>query len=304
MTTPSNIRLGEVDCDHYEEVCGQVAKTTVKMPITIHSCVKPFVEILANENPTWEFVPSYVDREYSGTVINNRHYSNTTSASCRIFIVRQGVDELGTIGAQQWGDRKFTVTNNRIRAERERGSEYATKDITKAIKKVKATFHPKTTEELIKELTRGVYGAVENVSRKHRMAFNEVYRVGERFMKEYLNANLEQFQEFIGDKVGAMSNYRELLLMMKETSAFESLFENGSLTTVAILNDQYFIGSKDNTAKHNKPREQVDPDIIRKVGMLKLLDDGGYVSDVGVKVKENVFVINYNPNNVSQGEQP
>lgn len=304
MTTPSNILLGEVECDFYEEVCGQVAKSSVKKPVELNQYLKPLLEILATENPTWEFRPEYVDRQYEGLNINNRHYSNTVKAECRQFGVWQGQDQLGTIGTETWGEHKYKITNKRIRAERERGAEYRTKDITKALKKVKATFHPKTTEELIKEMVSGTYGAVDRLSRTHRMAFNEVFRVGERFIKEFMYANLEQFQEFIGDKTGAMDNYRQLMLNAKETGSFETLYENGTLATVTIFNDHYFIGSKDNPVKETKSREQVDPDVIRKVGMLKLLDDGGYVTDVGLKVKENVFVINYDPNNVSQGVQP
>ncbi len=279
-------------------------KSIVQMPVTMRPRTQEFVEAIARKHPTWRFTPNYVSRNYENVDINGRIYSQVSELIATEFTVAQGKDELGKIGAEYWGANKFTITNKRIAKQRERGSVTRTSDLKKAIKLVEKTFFPKTDTEVLKELKNNAIERLSNYTRKNKYDLDGVWRNMQRTALLFIKENMNEYKAFSAHvTIDGLDKFDEIWEARSVSQSLEDNFNDGKASMVTIMGDVfYFSFAKDETPPIAFERDNVSPEVKKRIGMLKLLNIGQAIENIGLKCEDDVFIINM-PNIVSQGEQ-
>lgn len=283
----ANIKLGTQDIELRDG-------THVDMQVTLGATLTLLVELLAKENPTWDFTPNYVAREYEEVLIEGRRYNQISNLVARQVAIAQGKDTLGTVGVEAYSYTKerYNISSPRIREQRSRGTETKTQDLKKARALVKKMFFPKTELEVVKDGFTTLHNGIAELSRKHRYAFNEVWnRIG-TYAVDFVIANMEEFKPFVQDQtiLATLDSFGERKSMRDKTKEFERAFEKNEACGVTTIGDMFYVSST-NQKVFGIPRDKVEGRIKVKIGMLKLLEDNTYVEGIGLKVKEDMFII-------------
>jgi hypothetical protein len=292
-----------VDIKLGEEIVKLADGTDVMMPVQVRPTVAEFIKAIASKHPTWEFKPAYIRREYEIVEVAGRQTNQVKNLVTHELTVMQGKVELGNIGAEDYGARKFYVSNPRIRQERQRGSVTRTGDLKKALKLVDKTFFPKTDAEKVKELTSRAKDMLSTHVRKHRNNVESLWRDMQASALDFVRLNMDEYAEFVTRHSHPVRNLNMLegLIDARRTSKqFSDNYEAGSACYVAITGDTFhftFVDKEPITFA----RDVLPPEVRTRVGMLKLVPVLGEIPDVGVKCDEEVYLINM-PNNVRLGE--
>ena len=289
-----NIKLGT------EEV-KLIDNSVVTMDVIMRPMTQEFVEALARKHPTWTFTPNYISRDYENVEHNGRIYSQVSKVIATEFNVMQGKDTLGRVGAEYWGSKKFTITNPRIVAQRERGSVTRTGDLKKAMKLVEKMFFPKTDNEIIKDLKQRAMERLSNHTRTHRYNLDNLWRSMQSTAILFVKENMEAYKQFTQHvTVDGLNKFDEYWDARSNSQSLEDEYNDGKACMVAIMNDTFFFSFK-NSDPVSFVRDEVAPQVKTKVGMLKLLAVGGAIDNVGLKCEDDVFLISMMPNNVRVG---
>ena len=294
-----------VDIKLGEELVSLADGTQVMMPVQVRPNVAEFVKAIATKHPTWEFKTNYIRREYEVVEVMGRQTNQVKNLVTHELTVMQGKVELGNIGAEDYGARKYYVSNNRIRQERQRGSATRTGDLKKALKLVEKTFFPRTDAEIVKELTNRAKDMLSTHVRKHRNNVESLWRDMQASAFEFVRQNMDAYAEFASQHSHPVRNLSMLdgLMEARRTSKqFADNYEAGSACYVAITGDTFhftFVNKETITFA----RDVLPPEVRTRVGMLKLMPVLGEIPDVGVKCDEEVYLINM-PNNVRLGDEP
>jgi hypothetical protein len=274
-------------------------------PVKVRPNLAEFIQAIASKHPTWEFKPAYIRREYEVVEFEGRQTNQVKDLMSNELTIMQGKVELGNIGAEDYGARKYYVSNSRIRQERQRGSVTRTGDLKKALKLVDKTFFPKTDAEKVKELTSRAKDMLSTHVRKHRNNVESLWRDMQASALDFVRLNMDEYVEFASRHSHPVRNLNLLegFIDARRTSKqFSDNYEAGSACYVAITGDTFHF-----TFANKEPitfeRNEVHPEVRTRVGMLKLVPLLGEIPDVGVKCDEEVYLINV-PNNVRLGDEP
>lgn len=232
---------------------------------------------LATRNPLWNFVITDV-RPYNKTVQTVTAY--------------QHGENLGYI---EWdyfrGDYGFEIGNDRIEKARERSRAYKTHDEKKALAAIKKTFSPKNVSEKVLEAVKNAKRLLGEQSyhkrREHSTAEHAVEKHAVEFVKT-IWAQYEAHMETQG-KAHILSKWREVEVEMKTLDELSSAFEKGRSALVIKTDGQYIVKTGDKVEIMDDTT--LPADMRAKLGMLKLVDDEHFITNIGGKVNAEVFVL-------------
>ena len=262
-----------------EVVKGGYAKGSLKA----HHLLVSTITKLAPMYPLWQFV---VPKVFMGDEVNT-------------FKVVANGEELGSISRLYHGrDYVVAVTNHRISASRARGSEYKTKDVDKAVLKVKKTFAPRNPKELLAE-AHAEAGRLLNQQEngKDRALEKHKYNIREAMLSYVLGAGYEGFlanvqtlEPRVRDRVlKDIEGEKELRMEVKSIEEIRRQFENQIAALIVRDSGKYLVRIDDNVQIYDD--NTLPESMKRNLGMLKLVDAGFFLSGVGCRVNNEVFVI-------------
>ena len=262
-----------------EVVKGGYAKGSLKAHHLLVSTIKK----LAPLYPLWQFVVPSV----------YMHDEVTT------FKVVANGEELGYIKRLYHGhDYVVAVTNHRISGGRVRGSEYKTKDVDKAVLKVKKMFAPRNPKERLAEAyTEAGRFLNQQENGKDRALDKHKYNIREAMLSYVLGAGYEGFlanvqtlEPRVRDRVlNDIEGEKELRMEVKSIETIRHQFENQTAALVVRDSGKYLVRIDDNVQIYDD--NTLPESMKRNLGMLKLVDAGFFLSGVGCRVNDEVFVV-------------
>lgn len=249
--------------------------------------LKPLNEVvyqLAVDRPLWKFVAR---RNYTGGEIIE-------------FDVYQDGEKLGSI-ERVWfrGEYCVEVQNKRIAAKRERSNGYRTKDTTKAIATTKKMFTRKSATEHIADAVEEATKIIrEATSEKGYEVRRHQHTVHQAMLAYVQGVGLEAFKQHVAGNrttVDAMESLAEL------TAEVDTLADVGRLgdNVVVVRRDGSYVVRHGHVIQLMSDNE-LPMEYRGKLGMLKLVEPKHFVTEVGGRISEDVFVLLPEPNNVSQ----
>ena len=237
---------------------------------------------LAMANPLWRFIV----RDISGM-------------KATLFSVIDSGEEIGKIGRQYYrGNYKIALSNDRISDARERTSSYRTGDVDKAILMAKKMFFRLKPNERIEK----AYGTAKQVmqnqwhdkQREHRYAEREIESSAVKFIMgtgfplflSYLDGLPEHEKKPMLKKMEQASKHKQDMLTI------ESIKEKfGSEHTALIIKDEgkYMVKIGQDVQIYDDNTLPVE--MRGKLGMLKLVEAEHFVSEVGCRINDEIFVV-------------
>ena len=265
----------------------------------VYSMLDPVVSRLASLNPLWTFV------------INNSgmHMGNARVASG--FTVKLDGEELGTIGLSYMGQRGkvIAICNDRIGKGRQRSDSYRTVDADKAVLMAKKMFGKMNPSERISKAKDAAERVVSRASwnkerertqhqgniKNEMLAWAETK--GNALFLEYLKA--EAIPSLRHKVTVSMEKVELLDTEMKTIEKVQEDFSNNKTALVVKDLGKYLVKIGDNVELYDD--NTLPLDMRMKMGMLKLVEDEQYLTDVGCKVSSEIFVLLVDLTNVSEG---
>jgi hypothetical protein len=266
----------------------------------VYGMLDPVVSRLASLNPLWTFV------------INSSAPSMGSSRVASNFMVKLDGEELGTIGLSYMGQRGkvIAICNDRIGKGRQRSDSYRTVDADKAILMAKKMFGKMNPSERISKAKDAAERVVSRASwNKERERTQHQANVKNEMLVWAETKGHDMFMKYI--KVEAIPSLKhkvttsmekvELLdTEMKTIEKVQKDFSDNKTALVVKDLGKYLVKIGDNVELYDD--NTLPLDMRMKMGMLKLVEDEQYLTDVGCKVTHEIFVLLVDElTNVSEG---
>ena len=240
----------------------------------------PYLIALATKKPNWKFVG------VQGWHIPHDEGGKTYEAYK--FNVWEGKSKLGKIYTDRGRTKKTTyyAENSRITRKRERGSAMFTTNMAKAVKNVCKEFYPDTNIERMDEAISKAQGMMQDIyGDKTRGLSNRITMVL-RGLESYVLDNWETMSVIAAKnfpkEVSELPLAREEKIIADEVyTAFRNL-----VGTLVVIHGSDYV-----TAHGTYTTDTLPVHIKQGVGMLKLVEAGQCVRDVGFKVDADTFYV-------------
>ena len=267
----------------------------------VFNMLDPVISRLASLNPLWTFV---ITSSGLGTG------SNRVASG---FSVKLDGEELGTIGLSYMGQRGkvIAICNDRIGKGRQRTDSYRTVDADKAILMAKKMFGKMNPNERISKAKDAAERVVSRASwNKERERTQHQTNIehemlawakvkGHTLFLEYLKA-----EAIPSLKHKVTTSMEKVVLLDTEMKTIERVQQDFSKNKTALIvkdTGKYLVKIGDNVELYDD--NTLPLDMRMKMGMLKLVNDEQYLTDVGCKVTSEIFVLLVDElTNVSEGE--
>ncbi len=262
----------------------------------------PVINRLASLNPLWTFV-------INGGGLSMSTGSNRMASG---FTVKLDGEELGTIGLSYMGRRGkvITICNDRIGKSRQRSDSYRTQDADKAILMAKKMFGKMNPSERISKakdaaervVTRASWNKERERTQHQSLVKNEmlawVETKGNAMFLEYLKA--EAIPSLRHKVTVSMEKVELLDTEMKTIERVQEDFSKNKTALVVKDSGKYLVRIGDKVDLYDD--NTLPLDMRMKMGMLKLVQDEEYLTDIGCKVTNEIFVLLVDElTNVSKG---
>lgn len=229
--------------------------------------------------PGWKFVG-----------MKNEVRGKDNAVICMGFVIFDEDEALGTVKVDCKGrNYAVIVSNDRINAKRERGSGYATNDTAKAVLAIRKHFYRKEKTERLEKALTAASGLINTESydkqRTKHQAWEHVYA----HAKEFVSMNMELYLRDFPAITPRVAKAHEADAEMKTVDDIKNSFNKGSALLVVRDGNEYIVRQGNEVKVYND--ESLPFEVRSKLGMLKLVDKGQMISDVGCKVDAEVFVV-------------
>ena len=266
----------------------------------VFNMLDPVVSRLASLNPLWTFV------------INSSGLGTGSNRVASGFSVKLDGEELGTIGLSYMGNRGrvIAICNDRIGRGRQRSDSYRTVDADKAILMAKKMFGKMNPSERISKAKDAAERVVTRASwNKERERTQHQSNIKNEMLVWAETKGHALFLEYLKKEAIPSLNHKVTTSMEKvelldtEMKTIERVQEDfGKNKTALVVKDlgKYLvkIGDKVDLYEDNT----LPLEMRMKVGMLKLVNDEQYLTNVGCKVSSEIFVLLVDElTNVSEG---
>jgi hypothetical protein len=254
--------------------------------LTIFPFMKNFIETLALKHPNWMFE--------ANCRIRTRDEDGVYTSYANGFKVTEKRELIGMIGytSSARGNEGFMVSNTRIKNGRERGDCITTKDEKKAIRHVDKWFYRETVAELMCNRANLANRKSYVVMGEHRdRAKNSLNELDEA-IKRFVFANYEAFSKTLNEPK-LIDIAAGLATEIENADAVRLMHDklmNYDAFVVATLDTGNYAIQKGSDISV-KSSEELDSDMRRKLGLLKLVSDGTSISEVGIKCSDDTFVV-------------
>ena len=239
---------------------------------------------LAALKPLWTF--SIVDNGYSLNVYG--------------FDVYEGGEKLGEVGwAYFRSNYGFVIENERISKLKQRTSSYRTSDLKKALATIKKTFYRQNFTERFTAATSAIDKLLYSESYdKVRKANKAKHDLNDK-AQEFAYSLQDEFMEFLKRKnaLHFWEVHQTANLEMLTIEKAKTAFKGRDAAVVLRADGQYIVKLRD---KVEIMDDTTLPSWLKaKLGMLKLVEDEHFVSDVGCRIHAECFMVLAN----GEGEQ-
>lgn len=265
--------------EHTNRVTVNTKRINVSADTKVQTKIKELLDILILERPLWEF--QLGDPDYTGAATS--------------FTILQDGEELGHV-SWRWklGQMRYSVFNDRISESMSRGNGYATKDVSKAALKIKKMFSQATNAEKTKKAAESARMVMRNaVQRKDRELYQLRNAVNESMMVFVHGAGLQMYMEHVSKhrpiEFNTLRKRDEVQGEVDEIKKLNAGYISDNSTLVVREGSVYIVKSKNGTHVHTDAT--LPAYIPPKLGMLKLVENEHYVSGIGIRVDENIFVV-------------
>jgi hypothetical protein len=236
------------------------------------------LDMLVSSKPNWRFVATDFVRPDSIT----RVYTD--------FNIYEDDEFLGKVTITHKGrSYKIKVSNDRINAARERGTGYYTEDPVKAQLRIRKTFFKANQDERVEKAAEIAESLLkkENQSKawEYRHAKDALLDKAGDFAAKNMEAYLQAYPNLLPKK----DKYDDTRANYGVVKKIKEAFDNGKSVVVAFDGTHYIVKSEEGVKTLSD--ETLPYEVRRKVGLLKLVQDGQMISDVGCRVDGATFVL-------------
>jgi len=244
---------------------------------------------LATLNPLWTFVAV------------SRPYNMQMGYRVTDFVVRLDGERLGTISTSYMGSRGnvIAIANDRISKNRQRSDSYRTQDADKAILMAKKMFGKMNPSERIDKAKEAAERVVTRASwNKERERNNLRGMVQGEMLRWVETKGYEMFLQFVATEApittrnSITGNIDKLEVLDTEMKTIEKVQEHfGANKTALVVRDlgKYLVKVGDKVDMYDD--NTLPQDMRMKLGMLKLVEDEQYLTEIGCKVTSEIFVL-------------
>ena len=210
-------------------------------------------------------------------------------------------EKLGSIYRDEYGGKPcYAISNFRISNKRERGNADKTTKLDRAKKLILKNFRPKDLKELMEKARARVKHSVDSNGYVAESEFQTNYQRLSRHLMNHIMSNLDTLME-IAVKDG-FNREKEI------KSTYEDYYIKGRLrecsstkntgAVVLIHGDTYAVET--DGGQFSTYENATLPDLLKvRVGMLKLIENGQTLLDVGYRENEREFYVSLEEDNGS-----
>jgi hypothetical protein len=253
-----------------------------KTEATVDTYIEPLIEELAIKHPEWRFEHQYARR-------------NLVSASGGVTWVYERMkvmdkyEEIGQIGIDYIRTgKRFWINNHRVEGMRERGSGVKTTDIKKAIRHVDKFFGRKNLNEKLAEARDKARNVIENISRTKYYEYQGVWNAIQNDARKYIAENIQAFTAATNN-----ASAEKFPVAVQELDHTNNVREmtNSNKSYLVFIDGMNYSVSLGQSLPQLMASEELPAFIRRGVGMLKLVEDGVLITNIGFRVDESTFVV-------------
>ena len=170
--------------------------------------------------------------------------------------------------------------------DRERGHTFETIKLPLAMKAVHKYFNPPPVVEILEHvLTRGVGQYRHAVAFKEREVQHTEYQL-DASQKAFVKANWESYKASVDPTTLDVVNQYET--QVEECKRLAKLGNNNNFYAVVIHKDKYVVSFNDRITTYDV--NTIPIELRAQLGLLKLVEEGDLLEDVGVRTKEGFLV--------------
>lgn len=265
----------------------------------VYNQLDPVISRLATLNPLWTFVV---------VACSGIGYDKGMATA---FLVKLDGEPLGRIATAHVGQRRLiSISNDRIGKTRQRSDSYRTQSAEKAILKAKKMFGRMNSTERVEKAKNAAAQVVSSASYdKERERNKHRGTVDSALITWAKTKGYGMFLEFIENeavlkvKQEVTTSIERLAVLNVEMQTIERVqkdFADEKTALVVKDSGKYLVKIGDSVELYDD--NSLPLDTRMKLGMLKLVQDGEYLTDIGCKVSSEVFVLLVDKlTNVSEG---
>jgi hypothetical protein len=253
----------------------------------VHQTINQVVYRLATLNPLWTFRVTDVNTNFQGVKV-----------AMGFDVLDQG-ERLGTITRTYRGNTNVIgISNDRIAKGRSRGDTYHTADAEKAILKAKKLFFRLKPDERIAQATKSAHEAIHSqMWTRERIKAQEDSAIRKAAMEYFSGPGLAYFLEYIGTQPPSISTpifkavekVEEVRVEMLTIETIRQRFAKEETALVIKDSGKYLVKVRDNVQLYDD--NTLPHEMRSKLGMLKLVEAETFLSNVGCRVNDEVFVL-------------
>jgi hypothetical protein len=253
----------------------------------VNSTIGQVVYRLATLNPLWTFRVRDVNTNFQGVKV-----------AMGFDVLDQG-ERLGTIARTYRSNTNVIgISNDRIAKGRSRGDTYHTADAEKAILKAKKMFYRLKPDERITQATKSAHDAINSqMWNRERAKAQEEQTIRKAAMEYFSGPGLAHFLEYIGTQppsistpiLKAVEKTEEVRGEMLTIETIRQRFEKEETALVIKDSGKYLVKVRDNVQLYDD--NTLPHEMRSKLGMLKLVEAETFLSNVGCRVNDEVFIL-------------
>jgi len=252
-----------------------------KTEATVDTYLEPLIEELAIKHPEWKFEHEYARRNHVGN-------GEVVWVYERMKVVDK-YEVLGQIGIDYMrSGKRFWINNHRVEGMRERGSGVKTTDIKKAIRHVDKFFGRKNLNEKLAEARDKARNVIENISRTKYYEYQGVWNAIQNDARKYIAENIQAFMAATNN-----ASAEKFPVAVQELDHTNNVREmtNSNKSYLVFIDGMNYSVSLGQSLPQLMASEELPAFIRRGVGMLKLVEDGVLITNIGFRVDESTFVV-------------
>jgi hypothetical protein len=248
-----------------------------------------FVWLVASQYPLWELRIAELFSPHGREV--------------RRIYVYQGKELIGEIGSEyssRSGGSVVYIKNDRITANRSRnGGKMISNNNKKLLSAIKKNFGCKTINEKLDEAAFSASTNITSAAWEHAMTSNRLKtKLADDVVDYVLGAGRESYVQHLTtsgnlNSIASLDEFMEAQKMSSASAQIKDMFGKQQLTLILLDNDKYLV--KDSTVTNVFDADSLPQNLRRSLGMLKLVEKGQIISNSGMRVEENIFIVVQDP---------
>jgi hypothetical protein len=236
--------------------------------------------------PMWTFTVSSIGGNKNINDVNEYY-------PVRVRVVRSDGTEVGKLESDSsWRSNTIVeLHNTRISRAMSRGTYLRTSKPDKAIKLIKKYFTDPTPTEMMEEVNELLYMNMNHRASEFRNVFSNNYRTYSSELMPFLIENIDEVFERNPhlsksvDKVKLVDSLDNHNIANKIQHALPA-----EKLTVVLRDDKYVL-QRAGTPVMVKTSDQLPAELRTSIGMLKLVENGQFVRDVGYRLNPDKFMV-------------